>query len=176
MIGRIFSLMLPVIAQCCRKMPIVADCCALLPKPPFFRSGNNGQQRAASSRENRGRGCLFAVFDRSTPKAGKMPSKKLRITLYVTPEEHAVIAASATRAQRSLSDFCKRVSMGYHVPGLEHIALRQELRHLKGDLGQVGGLLKLALSEGADRFQINRLLRELDLRQAEIREAIGRVE
>jgi len=43
-----------------------------------------------------------------------------------------------------------------------------ELRHLKGDLGRTGGLLKLALSEGADRFQINRLLRELDLRQHEM--------
>lgn len=70
----------------------------------------------------------------------KMPSKKLRITMYVTQEEHAHIAAGAARTCRSLSDFCRRVSMGYHVPGMEHIALRQELRGLRGDLGKLGGL------------------------------------
>ena len=109
-------------------------------------------------------------------RQGKMPSKKLRITVYVTPEEHARIAASAARGQVSLSTYAKRVCCGYEVKGLEHYALRMELRHLKADLGRTGGLLKLALSEGADRFQINRLLRELDMRQEEIKAAIGRVE
>lgn len=106
----------------------------------------------------------------------KMPSKKLRITLYVTPEEHAHIAASAARTCRSLSDFCKRVSMGYHVPGLEHIALRQELRGLRGDLGRLGGLIKQALSEGADRHLVHKLLHELDKRQREAGEAVRHVE
>lgn len=105
-----------------------------------------------------------------------MPSKKQRITLYVTPEEHAHIAASAGRTNRSLSNFCKLVSMGYHVPGLEHIKLQLELRRLRGDLGSLGGLVKLALSEGADRHLVHKLLHELDKRQREVQEAVNRTE
>lgn len=66
--------------------------------------------------------------------------------------------------------------MGYHVPGLEHIALRQELRGLRGDLGRLGGLIKQALSEGADRHLVHKLLHELDKRQREAGEAVRHVE
>ena len=96
--------------------------------------------------------------------------------MYVTPEEHAHIAASADRTNRSLSNFCKLVSMGYTVPGLEHVKLRLELRRLRGDLGKLGGLVKLALSEGADRHTVHRLLHGLDKRQQEIQEAIKKIE
>lgn len=96
--------------------------------------------------------------------------------MYVTAEEHAHIVASADRTNRSLSNFCKLVSMGYTVPGLEHVKLRLELRRLRGDLGKLGGLVKLALSEGADRHTVHRLLNELDKRQKEVQEAVTRVD
>lgn len=96
--------------------------------------------------------------------------------MYVTPEEHAHIAASADRTNRSLSNFCKLVSMGYAVPGLEHVRLRLELRRLHGDLGKLGGLVKQALSEGPDRYLVHKLLHELDRRQKEAGEAVRRVE
>ncbi len=96
--------------------------------------------------------------------------------MYVTPEEHSHIAASADRTNRSLSNFCKLVSMGYTVPGLEHAKLRLELRRLRGDLGKLGGLVKLALSEGADRHTVHKLLHELDKRQKEVQEAVNNVE
>lgn len=47
-----------------------------------------------------------------------MPSKKPRITMYLTPEEHAEISASAARARISLSTFAKRVCTGIAVPSL----------------------------------------------------------
>ena len=49
-----------------------------------------------------------------------MPSKKLRLTVYLSPEEHAAITASASRAGISLSTFAKRVCTGMAVPSLEH--------------------------------------------------------
>ena len=104
-----------------------------------------------------------------------MPSKKKRITLYVTPEELERLTASAARAGASLSTFCSRVSLGYNVPGLEHYRLRMELRHLRGDLGRIGGLVKLALSQGADRHLIHKLLHELDNRQREVHELFAQV-
>ena len=49
-----------------------------------------------------------------------MPSKRPRITVYLTPEEHAQISEYATRAGLSLSTFAKRVCTGAAVPTLEH--------------------------------------------------------
>ena len=50
----------------------------------------------------------------------KMPSKKPRLTVYLSPEEHAEISASAARAGISLSKFAKLVCTGMAVPTLEH--------------------------------------------------------
>ena len=47
-----------------------------------------------------------------------MPSKKQRITVYLTPDEHARIAASAARAGLSLSTLDKRICIGLDVPSL----------------------------------------------------------
>ena len=48
-----------------------------------------------------------------------------------------------------------------------------ELRRLKGDLGRLGGLVKQALANGADKHTVHRLLHELDARQRELQTAIG---
>lgn len=104
-----------------------------------------------------------------------MPSKKLILRSYLTPEEFGEIQASAAKAGLSLSTFCKRVCLGYTVPSLEHQEARLELRRLKGDLGRLGGLLKQALANGADRLTIHKLLHELDARQREVQAAVGRI-
>ena len=102
-----------------------------------------------------------------------MPSKKLILRTYLTPEEHAQIKASANKAGLSLSTFSKRVCLGFSVPSLEHQEARIELRRLKGDLGRLGGLVKQALANGADRQTVHQLLRELDARQLELQLAIA---
>ena len=65
--------------------------------------------------------------------------------------------------------------MGTPVPSLEHQETRLELRRIKGDLGKLGGLVKQALANGADRELVHRLLRELDIRQRELRDAVARI-
>jgi len=50
-----------------------------------------------------------------------------------------------------------------------------ELRRIKGDLGRLGGLVKQALANGADRETVHRLLRELDARQRELAAAVSRI-
>lgn len=104
-----------------------------------------------------------------------MPSKKLILRTYLTPEEFGAIQASANRAGLSLSTFSKRVCLGFPVPSLEHQEARLELRRLKGDLGRLGGLLKQALANGADRHTIHKLLHELDVRQRELQTAVARI-
>ena len=104
-----------------------------------------------------------------------MPSKKLILRTYLTPEEFGAIQASANRAGLSLSTFSKRVCLGFPVPSLEHQEARLELRRLKGDLGRLGGLIKQALANGADRQTVHKLLHELDARQRELQAAVGRI-
>jgi hypothetical protein len=94
---------------------------------------------------------------------------------YLTPEEYNAVRTSARRAGLSLSTFSRRVCMGTPVPSLEHLEARLELRRIKGDLGKLGGLVKQALAGGADRELVHRLLRELDARQRELRDAVARI-
>ena len=102
-----------------------------------------------------------------------MPTKRLILRTYLTPEEFAAVRASARKAGLSLSTFSKRVCLGVPVPSLEHQEARMELRRLKGDLGRLGGLVKQALANGADKHTVHRLLHELDARQRELQTAIG---
>lgn len=61
------------------------------------------------------------------------------------------------------------------MPSLEHQEARLELRRLKGDLGRLGGLVKQALANGADRLTVHKLLQELDARQSEVQAAVNRI-
>ena len=107
-----------------------------------------------------------------------MPSKKLRLTVYLTQEEHAAISASANRAGVSLSSFAKRVCSGMPVPSLEHALAVKDMLRINADLARLGGLFKLALSEkpeGNDRFMLQKLLRDIELTQRDLQTAIGRL-
>ncbi|CAK7044016.1 MAG: hypothetical protein DESF_01839 [Desulfovibrio sp.] len=104
-----------------------------------------------------------------------MPSKKLILRTYLTPEEFGEIRRSADRAGLSLSTFSKKVCLGFAVPSLEHHEARLELRRLKGDLGRLGGLVKQALANGADRQLVHKLLHELDARQRDVQAAAERI-
>lgn len=101
-----------------------------------------------------------------------MPSKKHVLKTYLTPEEFGEIQASANRAGLSLSAFSKLVCLGFAVPSLELQQARIELRQFKGDLGRLGGLVKQALANGADRNIVHKLLHELDARQREVQTAL----
>jgi hypothetical protein len=104
-----------------------------------------------------------------------MARRSIVLKSYLTPEEYNAIQASACRAGLSLSTFTKRVCLGTPVPSLEYLEARQELRRIKGDLGRLGGLVKQALAEGADKGLVHKLLHELDARQRELAAAIGRI-
>jgi hypothetical protein len=60
------------------------------------------------------------------------------------------------------------------VPSLEHQQYRTELRRINADLGRLGGLVKQALANGADRQTVHKLLHELDARHAMKASALDR--
>lgn len=69
-----------------------------------------------------------------------MPSKKMHVSTYLTPEEYAEVKANADRAGLSISKFLRLTSLGQPVKSLEYQKERMELRVLKGTIGQIGGL------------------------------------
>ena len=108
-------------------------------------------------------------------KRGKMPSKKPRITVYLSPEEHAQISEFAARAGISLSTFAKRVCTGIPVPTLEHKQAVQDIIKARADLGRLGGLLKQAIAADGDKHTLYRLLREIDAGMRELKAAAMRI-
>ena len=104
-----------------------------------------------------------------------MPSKKPRITVYLSPEEHAKISEFAARAGISLSKFAKLVCTGIPVPSLEHKQAVQDIIKARADLGRLGGLLKQAIAAGGDKITLQRLLREADAGMRELRAAAMKI-
>lgn len=92
-----------------------------------------------------------------------MPSKKPIIWVRVTPEEHADILASSDKAGLSLSAFAKRACLGQRIESKVDARAVLDLLKVNADMGRVGGLLKLWLSE-PDRHaqEARRLLHELE--------------
>lgn len=109
-----------------------------------------------------------------------MPSKKSVLWSYVTPEEHAEIQAHAERAGLSCSNFIKRVCLGLPTPSLEKQQYRIELLKINADLGRLGGLFKLCLSERGTPLQslhpqVRHVLREIEARQQEMKTLISKI-
>jgi len=109
-----------------------------------------------------------------------MPSKKAVLKTYLTPEEYEKIIESADRTGLSLSTFAKRVCLGQPVPSLENQRARRELLRINADLGRLGGLFKLCLSEKdrplvALHQEVRRVLWEIEARQRELKAAIASI-
>jgi len=70
--------------------------------------------------------------------------KHLRVP--VNPEEDAEIARLAAAANKKVAEYLRTVGLGYEVRGiLDHRRVEEMLR-INGDLGRLGGLLKLWLT------------------------------
>jgi hypothetical protein len=68
------------------------------------------------------------------------------IKVYCLPDERAVIEENARRAGMSASRFLLQVGQGYKVSGVVDQEQVRELARINGDLGRLGGLLKLWLT------------------------------
>lgn len=71
------------------------------------------------------------------------------IKVYCLPEERAQIEANAKAAGLSLSAYLLAVGQGYAIQGILDYERVRELVSINGDLGRLGGLLKLWLTDDA---------------------------
>jgi len=80
-------------------------------------------------------------YQRHATRKGSTPIK-----VYCLPDEKAQITENAKAAGVSLSTFLLRVGVGYHVPTVLDYQRIEDLAKINGDLGRLGGLLKLWLT------------------------------
>ena len=102
------------------------------------------------------------------PSPEKRPRRTEQIKAYVTPEEFTLIMESSDRAGLSMSEFARRVCLGFRVESREDQQARRELQKVNADLGRLGGLLKQALVSG-HKEQIYGLLHKIDQLQASLK-------
>jgi hypothetical protein len=69
------------------------------------------------------------------------------IKVYCLPDERLQIEANAQAAGLSLSTYLLKVGMGYRIRGILDNNRVEELARINGDLGRLGGLLKLWLND-----------------------------
>lgn len=71
------------------------------------------------------------------------------IKVYCLPDERAEIEAMARNSGHSVSTYLRLLGQGYRVTSIVDYQQVQELAKVNGDLGRLGGLLKLWLTDDA---------------------------
>jgi hypothetical protein len=80
-------------------------------------------------------------LDKSNPtRKGSPPIK-----VYCLPDEKRALESAAKSVGMSISTYLRRVGLGYEVRGILDNKRVEELARINGDLGRLGGLLKLWL-------------------------------
>ena len=69
------------------------------------------------------------------------------IKVYCLPEERELIEENAKRAGISVARYLRDVGQGYQIKGVMDYHYVRELVRVNGDLGRLGGLLKLWLTD-----------------------------
>lgn len=75
--------------------------------------------------------------------------RRQHLRVPVFPEEKDEIEANARRAGVSVARYLRDVGQGYQIKGVMDYEYVRELVRVNGDLGRLGGLLKLWLTDDA---------------------------
>lgn len=118
--------------------------------------------------------------DDETPTRKGSPAIKVR----VLPEEKAMIEALAASVGESASSYLRLVGLGHQPRSMIDREQARELVRINGDLGRLGGLLKLWLTddEKLDEFKparmtriIRGVLEKIEANQEELRAIVKTV-
>lgn len=75
------------------------------------------------------------------------------VKVYCLPSEKLELEASAKAAGMSASAYLLNIGLGYQVTGILDNKRVEELARINGDLGRLGGLLKLWLTDDVRTLQ-----------------------
>jgi hypothetical protein len=105
-----------------------------------------------------------------------MSSTKKRIATYLSDEEYEQMVASAQKAGLSLSKFVKCVCTGQTIHSTADQQAVVELFKARADLGRLGGLFKMALSNGlGNTEELRPILREIEQSQKQVARQVDKV-
>ncbi|ALZ27339.1 conjugal transfer transcriptional regulator TraJ [Pseudomonas aeruginosa] len=104
--------------------------------------------------------------------------RHLRVPVF--PEEAQIIEENAKRAGMSVARYLREVGQGYKITGIVDYQHVREMVRISGDLGRLGGLLKLWLADDprTARFgdaTILALLAKIEEKQDELGKVMMRV-
>lgn len=121
---------------------------------------------------------------KSEQEAGPKKGKRNRVSVpsYFLPEEKLLLEEKAKQCSLSVSNYIRDVSLGYQPKSTSDAKAVLELVRINADLGRLGGLLKLLLTdEGkhldakAHRPQINELLHQIGELQMQLKIEVTRI-
>jgi hypothetical protein len=91
----------------------------------------------------------------------------IHLRVPVLPEEETLIKKNAERAGLTVAAYLRNVGMGYEIRGIVDNNEVERLAKINGDLGRLGGLLKLWLTND---------IRTAQFGETTIRAALARIE
>ncbi len=102
------------------------------------------------------------------------------IKVYCLPEEKEHIEVQAKRAGMSAARYLREVGQGYKIKGVVDFEQVRELARINGDLGRLGGLLKLWLTDDVRTAQFGQstilaVLSKLEVTQEEMGKVMTKV-
>lgn len=84
-------------------------------------------------------------MEKDETEATRKRRRHLRVPVF--PEEAGTIEENAKRAGMSVARYLREVGQGYQIKGVLDYQHVRELVRINGDLGRLGGLLKLWLTD-----------------------------
>jgi hypothetical protein len=107
------------------------------------------------------------------------PRGKKPIAVWVTAAERVEIAARAEAVGLSMSAYLRALGRGYVPPSRLDARVALDLLRVSGDLGRLGGLLKLWLTErpgqGVSEGEVRRLLEQIGELRGQLVEKVAQV-
>jgi len=102
------------------------------------------------------------------------------IKVYCLPQEKQCIEAKAESAGMSAARYLREVGQGYQINGVVDYEQVRELARINGDLGRLGGLLKLWLTDDVRTAQFGQptifaLLNKIEATQEEMGRVMSKI-
>ena len=102
-------------------------------------------------------------MNNTTKKGVKRRARHLRVPVF--PDEEQAIKEQAAAGGLSIAAYLRAVGMGYEIKGIVDHQQVEELARINGDLGRLGGLLKLWLTkdERLAQFDVDQMRQTIRL-------------
>ena len=86
------------------------------------------------------------MIDKKNPDTIKKERRDKKLRVPVLPIEEAEIKSKATDAGLTVAEYLRNLGLGYKVPSVVDSKQVDSLLKINGDLGRLGGLIKLWLT------------------------------